>query len=243
MGARIRHLSRAPITEAIVDFRVQCTEGFSASSFDGVRGKVIRDYPNVRPLQSIEAQMGIQGGQLVAPPPSQREAGLIFFSSDERTATQFRVDGFSFNKLPPYTRWEEIYPETMRLWDLYRSAAKPVQVRRVGVRYINRIDVPSTDFSRHLTALPQIPPELPQVTRSFLSRVVLYDARRDVSASLTQASETTVQNLAVTVLLDIDAFKEDPAGDNIEQVLEALHALKNEMFFGSITEETARIYE
>ncbi len=43
---------------------------------------------------------------------------------DRLNVAQFRRDGFTFNRLRPYTKWEEIRPEALRLWQLYTAKAK-----------------------------------------------------------------------------------------------------------------------
>ena len=245
MGAQIRHLLKAPITEALVDIRTQIRPGADIGVFQRVRAEVERTYPKVRPLQMFEGRFAAHEGQ-ITPTASSAEAGLLFYSEDEKAVVQFRLDGFTFNKLQPYSSWEEIFPETWRLWDLYQGAIGNVQITRLAVRYINRLPLPSADFGRYLTALPQLPPELPQQVRSFLTRVVLYDERRTASAGLTQAFESPLEVPAVSVLLDIDAFKEcdlSPSDAQLREGFEALHDFKNEIFFGSITEETARMFE
>jgi uncharacterized protein (TIGR04255 family) len=246
MAARIRHLANAPIVEALIDLKVQAREDATASMFESVRGRLASAYPKVKTLQTFATHVGVQQGQLVAGPASQGEAGVLCFTEDEKTVVQFRVDGFTFNKLQPYSSWNDIYPETLRLWRLYQEVARPRQVTRAAARYINRLALPSADYGKYLSALPQLPPELPQEARSFLTRVTLYDSHRATSAILTQAFESPVEAPSVGVLLDIDAFKDleiTPSDSELDSLFESLHSLKNEIFFGSITEETARIYE
>jgi uncharacterized protein (TIGR04255 family) len=48
------------------------------------------------------------------------------------------------------------------------------------------------------------------------------------------------------VVLDIDVFEAQEAGfpeDSISKIFEKIRLLKNKIFFGSITENTIRIYE
>jgi uncharacterized protein (TIGR04255 family) len=99
------------------------------------------------------------------------------------------------------------------------------------------------DFGEYLTAAPRIPLELPQHVTRFLSRVSIVRADA-VSAVITQAFEGIVGPKNVTVLLDIDTFKqEDFSEEDIWVVLEELHDFKNEIFFSSLTEEAVRLFE
>jgi uncharacterized protein (TIGR04255 family) len=50
----------------------------------------------------------------------------------------------------------------------------------------------------------------------------------------------------IGVVLDIDVFEAQEAGfpeDSISKIFEKIRLLKNKIFFGSITENTIRIYE
>ena len=70
---------------------------------------------------------------------------LQFLQDDERQLVQVRVQGFSFNRLAPYTSLDDYLPEIKRTWGLYVDLVKPVQVRQIRVRYINRILLPMTE--------------------------------------------------------------------------------------------------
>jgi uncharacterized protein (TIGR04255 family) len=75
--------------------------------------------------------------------------GYFWKTSDEKTIVQFRVDGFTFNRLRPYTSWTELFPQALDLWHLYSRVSRPEVITRLAVRYINRIPLPAgvTDFS------------------------------------------------------------------------------------------------
>jgi uncharacterized protein (TIGR04255 family) len=63
---------------------------------------------------------------------------------------------------------------------------------------------------------------------------------------LTQAFEGAAGDGRYPVTLDIDAFRDrefDPTDANIWTFLEELRGLKNRVFFESITERTAELYE
>src|SRR5258708_35248458 len=81
---------------------------------------------------------------------------------------QFRIDGFTFSKLEPYTTWEEVFAEASRLWQLYVAKAQPPEVIRVAVGCINRLRVPGpADRSEDLAAPPLLASPSPQRRRQF----------------------------------------------------------------------------
>jgi uncharacterized protein (TIGR04255 family) len=244
--AAIRHLARAPITEAIADFRVTLPGGFKAESFASLRDALHDKYPVVNERRLVEARFGMKEGKTL--PPAAEIKGLqgyFFQSEDGRNIGQFRVDGFTYNRLAPYTSWEEIRPEALRLWDLYLGIATPERLDRLALRYINRFKIPSTvDLSRYLEVLPPYFPGAPQYLASSLVKVSSHDPGTGYLANVTEAIESGPEN--PVVILDIDAYTLSGLGlrsAELTPALARLHQIKNEIFFGSITEETARLYE
>ena len=244
-----RHLQNAPITEAIIDFRVKARPDFRAEDFAGLKDQLSNRLPNVQERRGIQATFETLKGE--GQPPRVQDLGFqgyFFRSQDEKVIAQFRIDGFTFNRLKPYTSWEDIFPQAMELWRLYLKVAKPVEVVRLAVRYINHIPLPpgAQKFEDYLRASPVIPPELPQYTSSFLTRVTIHNPDDDVAAHVTQALQPTSDAQRLTVILDIDAYKEaqfSPEDPAIEHTFRQLRVFKNLIFFNSLTDEALRQFE
>ena len=244
-----RHLRNAPVTEAIIDFRVKARAGFRAEEFVDLKVSLSDRFPKVEERRGQQATIEIKEGQ--AQPPVVQDLGLqayFFKSSDGKTIAQFRADGFTFNRLRPYTSWEELFPKAMNLWSLYSSISKPKVVTRLAVRYINRIELPAgaETFEAYLRAAPIVPPQLPQYISSFLTRVTIHDPKTNIDAHVAQALEGSAPGKQLAVIFDIDAYKQrefstdDPA---IEQVFGQLRAFKNLIFFNYLTDDTLRAFE
>ena len=108
-----------------------------------------------RSIQSIEARFGVVQGTPLKPWQMQTDLGYRYKTETE--IAQFRVDGFTFSKIAPYTTWGEVSSEALRLWKVYVEVAKPRQVSRVAVRYINRMRLPNVkDLGEYLEAPPQV---------------------------------------------------------------------------------------
>src|SRR5439155_20169394 len=138
-----RHLQNAPITEAIIDFRVKTRSDLRAEDLATVKDRLSNRLPKVEEMRGLQATIQVLKGQ--GQPPVVQDLGLqgyFFKSQDEKVISQFRIDGFTFNRLRPYTSWEDIFPQAMELWRLYLEVAKPLAVMRLAVRYINHILLP-----------------------------------------------------------------------------------------------------
>lgn len=248
------HLDRAPIVEALIDFRVRPRDGFDTKDLEPLRQSISAKYGNFQQKRMIKAELGFrleQGVVAAAPPANPATDTLMGFrceSSDKRYVLQANVDGFTVSRLTPYDRWESLRDEARELWDKYVAQVKPTSVVRTAVRYINRLELPSpVDFDDYLTCGPKIPADLPQACAGFVSRVVVPFGDEGIQIVITQALQPFDQtNLKVPVLVDVDVFVEhvfDVSEDGYWQMLEKLRVLKNRGFFGSITRKTVELYK
>ncbi len=244
-----RHLRNAPITEAIIDFRVKARPDFRAEEFGVLRKTLGSRLPRIEERRGGKIAFQFTPGR---PQPAQFEdlglQGLILKTEDQKTIAQFRTDGFTFNRLKPYTRWDELYPIAKDLWNYYVEIAKPQIVTRLALRYLNHVELPANvdDFDTYLRAAPPIPPELPQYLSAFLTRVTIHDPEAGVAAHISQALETGAGGRKIIVIVDIDAFKEgefEPAAPEIDDAFGLLHNLKNRIFFHLLTDEALRLFQ
>lgn len=246
--AEQKHLNNAPIVEAIIDFRVRLAPAFDVAGFASLKEPLLVDYPIVQERRAFEAGVGVAGKQVQQMFEDKGLLGYLFRSGDEKNVAQFRRDGFTFSRLKPYTEWETVRGEAKRLWELYRAAASPEIVTRIAVRYINQLSIPLpvNDFADYLTAPPTLPKTLPQDLRQFMTRAVVCDAATDIWANITQALPQSTRPNEVTIIFDIDVYKQRESGfeeSSIWPMLEQLRTLKNRIFFDSISEKTARLFE
>ena len=160
---------------------------------------------------------------------------------------QARLDGFTFSRLHPYVKWEELRDEAYRLWQLYKDMTSPESITRVAVRYINNLNIPMPikDFDDYLTAPPTVPEGLPQGVSSFLTRTVIHEPSFGANAIITQALEQVDTDVA-PVILDIDVFKLESKGiveKDAWKIMEKLRHFKNKVFFSSITDDLKERYK
>ncbi len=238
--AKLVHLPNAPIVEALIDIRVRLPESTTISTLDEATGQLAADFPLKKQQQKREFSItGVAAQELHT-----SVEGYIVQSEDELSSVQFRRDGFTFNKLKPYTTWEDFSAQALRFWDKYVEAANPVRITRLAVRYINAVEIPRDriDLDDYFTVAPRVPAELEDrsVIASFHSRVTAaVDDHAQVNVVLTNASNPS----GPAIILDIDVFMEidEEPGLDVRPALESLRSIKNDVFFASITEKTAAL--
>jgi len=248
--AEIRQLSKSPLREAIIDFRVAPREGLTADSLEAARELVESDYPTTERQWLVEGQIQLSDENALPPPEAKRRLhGLFFRSEDGTLVVQFRLDGFTFNQLQPYTDWETVFPEAIRLWKIYLDITRATHVTRLATRYINAIkcDLP-LDPPAFFTAPPRLPPNIPNELAGFIVRTTTTDSKTGIWVQLTQVLEEIIAGKHVTIVMDIDVFKpveslKSDEEDTINASFAQLREMKNRVFFESITERLAKELE
>lgn len=242
-----RYLKHAPIKEALIDIRVTLSNDLESEALDSKYDCFSDNYPKREVLKLSAINLNFEEGQAVTTPIDQGLNSYRYTSNDEKQIVQFRKDGFTFSRLEPYQTWELMKEEAIQLWNLYVEAAKPNSIIRVATRYINemRMPLPFTDFKEFMVTPPEIPVSLPQGISSFITRVVMHDPSIDVECILTQAMEG-IDNNHAPIVLDIDAFSNksfEIDSNEYWDYLDKLRDFKNKVFFESITEKTAGLFQ
>lgn len=240
-----RHLSNAPIIEAVIDIQVTLPDT-DISKIKKAHTAISEEFP--KQSERLRGSLTVKMGQ---PPDTDLNiTGYAFRSTDERKIVQMRLDGFSFSILKPYDTWETLRDEAHKLWNLYYEITRPLSINRIAVRYINRLELPLPilDFNKYLVAPPTMPKQLPQGVANFLLRSLVPIPDSKTLVVLTQFLEPLKSEQFANIVLDIDVYETNQEDheltpSNIWMKLENFHNLKNDFFFESITEETARLYE
>jgi len=247
--AKQRHLPHAPITEALIDFRVTHREGLTFAELKSAIDSIDIGYYVKGPISvgTFGFMLAPDGQPTTTTESSQ--VGLRLHSNDEKYVAQFTIAGFTLSRLPPYETWENLLVETRRLWAIYVECLSPKRVDRVATRYINNLQLPlepGASFQAYVNKLIDVPDEAPQAVEAFLQRFRLVDIASGARVNLTLALDGLPAGGPAPVILDVDSFVTanlTPMDENIWNTVEKLRELKNRSFFGTITELAAELYE
>jgi uncharacterized protein (TIGR04255 family) len=237
----------APITEAVIDIRVELPDNASLPKLEKLHDLIRAEYPGKKSRRRFEAKIELKEEQQPLRTTTFRQDGYYFASPDEKRIVQYRLDGFSFNRLRPYSRWEDLRDEARRAWDIYVAHTNPLAVNRLAVRYINSIEIPSKsfDYDDYFTAIPKIPEGLPQVLQHFFTRTMIPFSEQGATAVVIQTPSGKQDPVNTAIIFDIDVFVEKslpPEDKMIWEIFEELRHIKNEIFFKSIKDKTKELF-
>lgn len=243
----VRHYSRGPITEAIIDLQVAPLPEEKLSVLDQMKEQVSESYLQQDPIFELTGLFEFQPDGPANTQAQRRQVGYRYTSSDGRQIWQARLSGFTFSRLSPYDRWHPFRDEARRLWTQFDQKLAPATVNRIAVRYVNRIDIPSAsiDLKEYFRTSPEIAPELQQGLSGFFMRLQIPQPDIKGEVLFTQTIVPPSTEGTVSVVLDIDLFRTvdiPSCDDGIWQLFEALHVRKNEIFESSVTDRTRELF-
>jgi uncharacterized protein (TIGR04255 family) len=192
--AQPRHLRQAPITEAVIDLRVETPPDVTVEALQSAlarRGNL--GYTRKGPI--VRSEFGF-AFNIEAEPKAEAHAarqtiiGVRLHSADDKYVAQLSVEGFTLSRLQPYESWENLVTEARRLWQGYTECVGARRIIRVATRDLNNLRLPSTHtLNQFLRLWPSVPEGLPATLSGFLYRLIIEDIESDATVILTQALE------------------------------------------------------
>jgi hypothetical protein len=142
--ARERNLANAPITEAIIDFRVKHTQGFQVEKFLTLKAELASEFPIIEPRTIVEGAFEIKIGEPIEAKKREELQGYWFKSTDDLNIAQ----------IPK--RWVYVQP-TQAIYQLGTNLSESMAIMAIlcrdwsrGIRYTychtvcKPIDVPDS---------------------------------------------------------------------------------------------------
>ncbi|SRR6266481_6044014 len=241
------NLSRAPIVEAIIDFRFSPSASLDLPKLGSIHARISDTYTVKHENKETQISFAVGPDNTTQQAVTGKIIGYRFEAPNEKYVLQATLNGFTLSKLAPYQNWEEFLAEAKKLLGIFIEVSGQQTIVRTAVRYINRIELygPTVDFDDYLSAGPKIPAGLPQRLAEFVTRNVIYYPEINTSMVLVQALDVAnVANEIFPVILDIDVSREESYDLKSERqwvILSELHDLKNGAFFESLTGKTLEL--
>lgn len=244
---------KPPVWEALIDVRIDALPTDKLPQLDNLHEALRREYPNKKIRYQFTGGVQIEGDRVVQSPVASGPFGYRLESEDGRRIVQFRLDGFTYNRIKPdpdeeWPGWEKIKNEARQAWDMYKDALDLNEVTRLAVRYINQIVIPeqSIELYDYFTAPPRIPQGLPyQDMANFSSSVTIKIPTHKALALLQHYPAPRQYSGAIAIALDIDIYRPERlilSARPIWELLDQLRDLKNTIFEASLLSRTKELF-
>jgi uncharacterized protein (TIGR04255 family) len=237
---------RPPIAEAVIELRfVQ-----SASQEDieeaakRMRGEYFyQDAENIMEFK-IDPGLGTADRRIAG-------TGVKLSSLDRADQLMFRTNSFACSRLAPYLGWEAFIEKAWAGWAEWKMVAGNARLARIGVRYVNRIDVPATSnelirIEEYLNVFPKTPPEMTNPLLSYAMQAVSPlgpSAGYALVLNTSSVPSPLVGFFSFALDLDVAREKDIPRRDDeLREVLAEMRVLKNQVFEYCITDRARSLF-
>jgi uncharacterized protein (TIGR04255 family) len=238
--------ARAPITEAVIELRFATT--FPQTTVEDAGRRLRDDYFYLDPesIVQIKFEPAAQKAE-----PSAKWSGVRLSSLERVDSVFFRQNTFICSRLAPYTGWGDFFARTVRAWEVWRKSAGHTPLSRIGVRYINRIDIPVENVTLvrledYLNVFPKSPADLGAPLSAYAMQVTRPLNADDCVLTLTTATVAPPLIGFVSLVLDLDVFREanlPQRDDDMWDILTRMRGHKNRIFESCITDRARALFD
>jgi uncharacterized protein (TIGR04255 family) len=258
MALKTKRYKSAPITEAVIEIRVEPPAQVDPAPLQRLAESLKVDFPKQASMQFF--QMGItqqpvemavaqHPNQIIQQSLSASIVGFRLSKADDSRVLQIRTEGFAFSHMAPYTDWPTFRAEAQPLWKRYRTLRPEAKLTRCALRYINRIDIPGTRIEEvdYFRLYPKVPEELPQRDVFGMSlNLQMPQLDLECMATVSQLLVESAKPGSISFVLDIDIFRlgiESWDDETTWSFLDRLRDRKNEIFEACITDRTRELID
>ncbi len=236
-----------PIVEAICELRFRPDQLWDWTIPGLLYAKIRDEFPMKKDEYAVPVQVRPEPREIAY---SLRGplAKMQFVREDGGAMVQVGPHLLAVNHLKPYPRWSAFKEMIARTFDVYREVAQPEGLQRIGLRYINRIEIPGerVRIEDYLKAVPVVPEELPQTFTTWAQRVEVPMAGIDGVLILQSGSIREEGQSNLVFLLDLDLGTSEAKGLSLGDALtwiESAHDGIETAFEACITDSTRELFK
>lgn len=234
------------IIEAIAEIHFSSANPWDLTFFGHFYDKVKVEFPTKAEKRGVQLQWEASPAGL-RQQVRQGDLRMQFSKGDGSAMVQVAKDLLAVNVLSRYPSWKVFRPLILRNAEAYYKVASPKGITRIGLRYINKFELPADGFDLPaiLNAYPHVPKEINGCPRPFFMRVE-HEYATNQRLILTIGEAEPSETNAIAVLLDLDHVYlnlPDMGIDGLAGRLDTAHERVEDAFESCITEAIRGIME
>lgn len=247
MAETERRYRAAPIIDAVIELRFE--NAISDADRDRVSKRLADRYPLVEEGTHHEILLNVRpGGRFDIQTPAQ-ERITKRRSVDQPDLIQIGGSVFDVATGAPYTHWQNLFDRFVEDWATAKRIWKYRRITRIGVRYVNRIDLEPNeknliDYEDYLKLRINLPENFPPTNAYDLG---FQFTAEEIKCGVTVRSGTTAPAVPgkMSFTLDIDVWRLVDVPQKDAEVLELLGEMrkaKNKLFETFITPKARKLF-
>lgn len=238
---------RAPITEAVIEIRFE--KPLPKQTVDKLNERLKDDYVSSDPLSTIGVQFDLQQKQATV---DASDSGYKLTSKDQADILLITPASMACSRLAPYNGWEAFRARAEDSWKKWKRLSGYQKIQGLGVRYINRIDIPHAGEEKirvedFLNVYPEYPePELFPALNKYTMQIVGFIGLENFNLVINSGimSSPLVEHLSVMLDLDVRLIRDVPQKDDkIWAMFDLMREHKNHVFETCITDDARKLFQ
>lgn len=246
-----RNYHNPPIEEALVEIQFAPSKEWdptiSLNFYDKIKDTYIgKPQDRISILASIK-QNPNEGSPFVE--ATQELDRVRYPDKDGTSLVSIGHNVMSVHVLRPYPSWDNFFPKIKEAYNAYIEASEPVGIVRIGLRYINKIEIPSSesvDLRDYFNSPPSTPDGIPVNMSNFFTRTESVYKDAPIKLIQTFGTSSAPEN-TYGFLLDIDLvcmLPENPLPcDQALEVIADMRSRERDAFEAYITNTTRKIFD
>jgi len=236
-----------PITEAVIEIRF--AHPHEKSKIEKFIKKIKGTYADYQKSISYKLDIDISNIQQNEPKAKAIQQLVHRFSSEDMTQ-QLLLNESSFvvSQLAPYCGWNDFIGRFIRDWKVWKKCLGFNEIKQIGVRYINRLDIPvpepTIDSSQYVNIYPEIPEILgPNSSYAIQATIPIDELKSVLALNSAVVASPLLDHMSLVIDQDIVKTVELPQNDeSIYSFLNEVHTKKNSVFESCITDKARELF-
>ena len=239
---------KPPIVEAVCEFQFEEGSPWDPTIPGRVYEKVRSTFPILR--QGERVTVSVIGSPEEFGPQFGTLSLMQFLRKDEKALIQVGAHLLSVSVLKSYSSWPRFLSLIKRGFNTYRDIATPKGIRRIGLRYINHIEIPGHDIrlEDYFEFRPHVGRGLNQDFGTFALGIQFpYEESRDLlNLQLASLPKQFLSSDNATITLSLDYFLLKPGEVALEEAfqwVDVAHLHIEDAFEACITQRLRQLFK
>ena len=243
-----REYSRPPIVEVLCDFHFVAGQPWDLTVPGLVYDRVKDDFPLRQQRGIVSFQVKAETGEAMPEISAIAPATCMqFVRLNGEAMIQVGPNNLTVNHLRPYPGWPVYREIVKRALAVYQAVAVPESIERIGLRYVNRVELPEQlpTINRYLSAIPGIPVGIPKLIQSWVQRVEVQFEEQNAVLALQSGSLAELNQESQAFLLDLDFYTVPLSRRTVDEAMawvDQAHEQVESVFEACITDEARELF-
>ena len=235
-----KNYTNPPIVEAVIEIRF--SESITTKMIEKAKNKFLKEYPFCEELKNVGVHIDPSRQSSIY-----QEKSIGYKMTKELSDVLLVAENvFAISRLVPYQGWDALIKRTKKDWKNWKNIIKFQKIQRIGVRYINRIDIPIKNNEKikvrdYINFYPYLPDNevdsiaqyIVQITQPIEDNLILVMNSAEVPSPLLNHK---------SFILDIDISKSSEVPQKDEEIWSLLDKIriKKDQIFEKFTSVKAK---